>query len=82
MALKKKQNIIEPKKVEQVEIPDEAVDYIASGYLRRKSSEGVSLVVGISTDDIEIVLSLLVEWAAYKKYVKDGVLFIGGSPIG
>lgn len=89
MAPKKKQKIIErgdPKipnsEPVQVEIPDEAIEFIVSRYLSRRSVPGVPLVVGITTDDVETVLSLFVEWAAYKKYVKDGVLFIGGSPIG
>ncbi len=87
-ARKKQKNILpSPKNISgaqetKVEIPDEAIEYIVSRYLSRRSSEGVPLVVGISTDDVEAVLSLLVEWAAFRNYVKDGVLFIGGSPIG
>lgn len=66
----------------KVEIPDEAISYIVQRYLSRKSVEGVPLVVGISTDDVEAVLSLFIEWAAHKNYVKDGILFIGGNPVG
>ncbi len=65
-----------------VEIPDEAITYIVSRYLSSKSVEGVPMVVGIASDDVEAVLGLFVEWAVSKKYVKDGILFIGGSPIG
>ncbi len=66
----------------EVEIPDEVITYIVSRYLRRRSTDGVPLVVGISSDDVETVLALFIEWAASKGYIKDGVLFLGGTPIG
>jgi len=65
-----------------VEIPDEVITYIVTRYLGRRSTEGVPLVVGISSDDVETVLALFIEWAAQKNYIKDGVMFIGGTPIG
>ncbi len=66
----------------KVEIPDDAVTYIVSKYLGSKTVDGVPMVIGMSSDDVESVLGLFVEWAVSKNYVKDGILFIGGNPIG
>lgn len=65
-----------------VDIPDEAITYIVNKYVSNKSTEGVPLVIGISTDDVETVLGLFLEWAAGKGYVKEGVLFVGGQAAG
>lgn len=65
-----------------LEVPDEAISFIVSRYLNKKSVEGVPLVVGISTSDVETVLALFFEWAANKNYIKDGILILGGTPVG
>jgi hypothetical protein len=69
-------------KTVEVDIPDEAITYIVNKYIANKTVEGVPLVVGVSTDDVETVLGLFIEWAAGRGYVKDGILFVGGNPIG
>lgn len=68
-------------KVTTVEVPDEAIDYIVSRFLMKQAGNGESLVTGVSTDVVETVLSLLVDWAAINGQVKDGILFIGGKDI-
>lgn len=69
-------------KILSVEIPDEAVDYIVSRFLMKKANTGESVITGISTDTVETVLSLLVDWGAATNRVKQGVLFLGGKNIG
>lgn len=87
MAAKKKSKVIDFSSNQNtqktsVEVPDQAVDYIVQKFLIRKSTEGVPLVVGISTDVVETVLGLFLEWAAQNNYIKDGVFFFGGQKVG
>jgi hypothetical protein len=57
-------------------IPDDAITFIVSHYIRRKASDGSPIVVGISSDTVEGVLGLFFDWAASKDYIKDGKLVI------
>lgn len=61
----------------EVSIPDEAIYYIVGNYLQKKYTAGVPAVVGISTQTVEDVLQLLVDWSALNGYVRDGVISIG-----
>ena len=70
-----------PEGTQEVIIPDEALNYIVSHYLRAKNKEDMPIVVGISLDTVEAVLQLLIDWSAANGYVKDGVLTIGGYKI-
>lgn len=63
--------------VTEVTIPDEAIYYIVNNYLQNRSSTGVPVVLGISTQTVEDILQLLVDWAARSGHVKDGVISIG-----
>ncbi len=71
-----------PEDKVSIEIPDEAVNFIVQRYLSQRSVEGLPIVRGISTDDVEAVLGMFLEWAASRNYIKDGILILGGSPIG
>lgn len=72
-----------PEGTEELIIPDEAISYVISNYLQKKSMEGNSpIVVGISTHVVQDVLSIFVSWAGKNGYIKDGILIIGGHKIG
>lgn len=60
-------------------IPDEAVYYIVSNYLQNRSATGVPAVIGVSTQTVEEVLQLLVDWSAKSGHINDGVISIGIS---
>ena len=71
-----------PSDAEEIIIPDEAIYYIVSRYLQGRNKEGdVPVVVGISTNTVEDVLQLFIDWAAQSGYIKDGMLTIGGHKI-
>jgi len=78
----KKRGTIKPTDNVPIEVPIDAVNYIVSRYLGRKSTGNLPMVVGIPSDAVESVLGLFLEWAAANNYVKDGVLTLGGTPIG
>ena len=61
----------------EVSIPDDAIYYIVGNYLQKKYTAGVPVVVGISTQTVEDVLQLLVDWSALNGHVQDGVISIG-----
>jgi hypothetical protein len=61
----------------EVSIPDEAVYYIVSNYLQNQTTPGIPVVVGISTQTVEDILQLLVDWSARSGHIKDGVINIG-----
>lgn len=63
-----------------IDIPDEAVSFIVSRYISKKNVDDVPLIVGISTDDVETVLGLFIEWAGTNGYIREGVLFMGEKP--
>ena len=63
--------------VTEVSIPDEAIYYIVSNYLQNKTTPGIPVVVGISTQTVEDILQLLIDWSARSGYIKDGVISIG-----
>lgn len=48
----------------KIEIPDEAVSYIVSRYLIRRSKDDIPITIGINTNDVEAVLQLFIDWAA------------------
>ena len=61
----------------QVIIPDEAVYHIVSNYLQIKRTTGVSVLTGVSTQTVEDILQLLVNWGAEAGKIKQGVLHLG-----
>jgi len=63
--------------VTEVSIPDEAIYYIVNNYLQNKSITGVPVVLGVSTQTVEEIFQLLVDWAARSGHIKDGVINIG-----
>ncbi len=65
----------------KVEVSDEAISYIVGKYVSKKSIDGVPVVIGMSTEDVETVIGLLVEWAISNGKVKDGIIFIGETPV-
>jgi len=58
-------------------IPDEVVYYIVSNYLQIKRDTGVSVVAGVSTQTVEDILQLLVNWGSSSGNIKEGVLHLG-----
>lgn len=71
-----------PEDAEELVIPDEALYYVVSHYLQGKNTEGsVPVVVGISTQTVEDVLRLFVDWAARNGYIKNGIMTIGGRKV-
>jgi hypothetical protein len=64
----------------ELDVPDEAIYYIVSHYLQGKAAaEGVPAVIGISTQTVEDVLQLFIDWAARNNHIEDGVLTIGNK---
>jgi hypothetical protein len=64
----------------ELDIPDDAIYYIVSHYLQGKASqEEVAAVIGISTQTVEDVLQLFIDWAARNNHIKDGVMTIGNK---
>jgi hypothetical protein len=61
----------------EVTIPDEAIYYIVNNYLQNRNATGVPVVLGVSTQTVEDILQLLVDWAARTGHIKDGVISIG-----
>lgn len=69
-----------PEVPNEIEVPAEAIYYIVSHYLQGKAeSEGVPGVIGISTQTVEDVLQLLIDWAAKNNHIEDGVMTIGNE---
>lgn len=69
-----------PSGYQKVVIPDEAIYYIVSNYLQEKTkTTGVSVLVGISTEAVQEVLRLFVDWAGMRGLVKDGVLTLDNT---
>jgi hypothetical protein len=66
---------------EEIIIPDQAVDFIVSRYLQERNKDDLPVVTGISTDTVETVLQLFLDWAGKRNYIKNGVLTLGGHPI-
>lgn len=64
-------------KATEVSIPDDAIYYIVGNYLQKKYTAGVPVVVGISTQTVEDILQLLIDWSALNGHVQDGVISIG-----
>lgn len=65
-----------------IEIPDEAINYIVSHYLTQKNTDTGAVVVGISGEATRDILNLFLKWAEQNNFVKDGILIMGGKPIG
>lgn len=70
-----------PEGSQEVMIPDEALDYIVTHFLRESNKEGMPVVIGVSSHTVESVLQLLVDWAAASGYVRDGIMTLGGHKI-
>lgn len=62
--------------ITEYSIPDEAITYIVSNYLKKRSVESVSLTVGIPSNTVEDILILFFQWAEKKSLVEEGVLTI------
>ena len=62
--------------IKELNIPDEAISYIVTNYLKKKSVESVSLTVGIPSNTVEDVLTLFLQWADKKSLVEDSTLTI------
>lgn len=62
--------------ITELNIPDEAIIYIVTNYLNKKSVESVSLTVGIPSSTVEDVLSLFFQWANKKSLIEEGILTI------
>jgi len=76
---KKKKAKNTPTGEQVLTLPDEAIYYVVSNYLeRRTKTSGVSVIVGVSTETVEEILRLFVDWAALRGHVKKGTLTIGG----
>lgn len=80
-AKSKKKTKVVPEGTQEIHIPDAAITYIVSRYLRDKGVEGVPVVTGIPSDAVEDVLRLFLEWATANGYVRDNMLVIGGLPV-
>jgi len=79
MAKKKKKKEV-PSGSQKITIPDEAIYYIVSNFLREKmKTPGLSVLVGVPAETVEQVLQLFIDWSALQGRVKDGVLTIGNS---
>ena len=55
-------------------VPDDAIKYIVSKYLTKKSVESVSVTVGIPSATVEDVVFLFLQWANAEGYIEDGKL--------
>jgi hypothetical protein len=64
--------------VDKYLIPNSAVSHIISGYLKEAQTDGVNITLGISQSDVETVLSLFLEWAKEKNFLKSGTLKLEG----
>jgi hypothetical protein len=64
---------------EVVNVPDAAIYYIVNRYIESKVKDGMSVVPGISTNDVTSVLGFFVEWCASNGYIHDGKLVIGNN---
>lgn len=60
--------------ITEFNVPDEAIIYIVTNYLKKKSVESVSLTVGIPSNTVEDILTLFFQWSDKKHYVEEGVL--------
>jgi hypothetical protein len=60
--------------LDKFNVPGEAVSYIVTKYLTKKSVESVSLTVGIPSNTVEDILYLFFQWAENKKLMEDNVL--------
>ena len=81
---KSKKKVEVPLKMGQqkVTIDDEAIYYIVNNYLQEKTkTSGLSVLVGISSETVEDVLRLFIDWAALRGYIEDGVLTIGEEEV-
>lgn len=58
----------------KIEIPDEAVSYIVSRYLIRRSKDDIPITIGINTNDVEAVLQLFIDWAAENGSIEENEL--------
>ncbi len=69
-----------PDDQQRLTLPDEAIYYVVSNYLQRRTkTSGVSVIVGVSTETVEEILRHFVDWAALHGHIKEGVLTIGGE---
>lgn len=68
-----------PSIVEGVVIPDEAIYYIVSNFLQKRSVPGMPVVTGVSTQTVEDILQLLVDWSTKNGYVDGATITIGGK---
>ncbi len=58
----------------EIYLPDEAIRYIMNGYLLKRHTEGVPVVLGISQETVEAVLQLFIDWSVTNKHLNEGVL--------
>ena len=70
-------NVWDTNDTSSVIVPDEVVYYIVSNYLQIKRTTGVSVVSGVSTQTVEDILQLLVNWGSESGKIKEGVLHLG-----
>jgi Zn finger protein HypA/HybF involved in hydrogenase expression len=62
--------------ITEFNVPDEAVSFIVSNYLRKKSVEAVSLTVGIPSNTVEDILLLFFQWAEKNALVEGNKITI------
>lgn len=62
--------------ITEFNVPDEAVAFIVSNYLRKKSVEAVSLTVGIPSNTVEDILLLFFQWAEKNSLVENNKITI------
>jgi Zn finger protein HypA/HybF involved in hydrogenase expression len=62
--------------IKEFNIPDEAITFIVTNYLKKKSVESVSLTVGIPSNTVEDIITLFFQWADRKSLVEDSKLTI------
>lgn len=68
---------------QKLTVPDDAIYYVVSNFLEKKTkTSGVPVLIGISTQTVEEVIGLFVDWAAANGYVRDGIMTIGGEKVG